>query len=135
MAMKTSLKHIALLIIRILVGGFIAWAGIQKLTNMDATIANMATYFNLSPFIVWLVSLGELVGGIAVLLGAWTQIGAALIAIIMAGAIYYTAGKAQAPIYLFAGSLLLTFVGGGKFSVKSSSTKEVVSMPSSTPTL
>lgn len=117
--MNTTLKHILLLIIRILVGAFIAWAGLQKLLNMDATITNMAAYFSLSPFVVWLVSLGELLGGLGILLGVWTQVAAIAVAIIMAGAVYYTKGEMMSPIYLLIGSLVLAYTGAGKYAVKS----------------
>ena len=46
--MKTNIKNTILLIVRILVGAMIAYAGYSKLTNMDATIGMFQTYFNLS---------------------------------------------------------------------------------------
>lgn len=114
--MNTQLKHILLLIIRIAVGGMIAWAGIQKLMNTDMMI-NMFAQMSLSSTIFWLVSIGETLAGLGVLFGAYTQVAAAGTAIIMAGAAYYTKGSII-PVALLIGSLILIYTGSGKYAVK-----------------
>jgi uncharacterized membrane protein YphA (DoxX/SURF4 family) len=113
--MNTQIKNIALLIIRILVGGMIAWAGIQKLMDMNMTLANMSNYFQLSAPVVWAVTLGEVAAGLGILFGVYTKVAAIGAAIIMAGAVYYTKGEAMSPILLLLGSVVLIFTGGGKY--------------------
>lgn len=116
--MKTNTKHIVLLIIRILVGGIIAWAGVQKLMNMDSTSSMMAAYFGLSVPVVWAVSVGELLAGLGILFGVYAQVASVGAAIIMAGAIYYTKGSMLQPVFLLIGSIILIFTGSGKFALK-----------------
>jgi len=115
--MNTQLKYTILLLIRIAVGGMIAWAGVQKLMNVDM-MTNMFAQMGLSATIFWLVSVGELLAGLGVLLGVYTQIAAVGTAIIMAGAIYYTGGSMMTPIYLLIGSLVLIYTGSGKYAIK-----------------
>lgn len=116
--MQTQIKNIALLIIRILVGGIIAWAGIQKLMNMDMTLVNMANYFQLSAPVIWAVTIGEIVAGLGIILGVYTKVAAIGAAIIMAGAVYYTKGAMMDAILLLIGSIILIFTGAGKYSLK-----------------
>ncbi len=116
--MNTQTKHIVLLIIRILVGGLIAWAGVQKLMNMESTVAMFGAYFGLSLSITWAVSVGELLAGLGILFGVYTQVASAGAAIIMAGAVYYTKGAMLTPIFLLIGAVVLIFTGSGKFALK-----------------
>lgn len=113
--MKT--KHIILLILRILVGGMIAYAGIMKLLNIDATIEQFAS-MGLNSIVFWLVAVGETVAGIALVLGIYSQAAAAATAIIMAGAVYYTSATMVSPILLLLGSILIMYTGSGKYAVK-----------------
>jgi uncharacterized membrane protein YphA (DoxX/SURF4 family) len=115
--MNTNIKNTILLIIRIAVGGMIAYAGIMKLMDMDTTVAKMSG-MGLSAGVVWAVALGELLAGLGVLFGVYTQVAAVGTAIIMAGAVYYTKGTMMPPIYLLLGSLVLIFMGSGKFAIK-----------------
>ncbi|MES2623485.1 MAG: DoxX family protein [Patescibacteria group bacterium] len=130
--MKT--KHILLLIIRILVGGLITYAGIVKLMDMDATITAMSP-MGLSATVLWIVAIGEVLAGLGVLLGVYTQIAAVGAAIIMAGAVYYTGGKMMDAIFLLIGSLILIYTGSGKYAIKPCpcSMKDVVANPTPTP--
>jgi uncharacterized membrane protein YphA (DoxX/SURF4 family) len=114
--MNTQLKHTILLIIRLAVGGMIAWAGIQKLMNTDMMI-NMFAQMNLSSTIFWLVSAGETLAGLGVLFGVYTQVAAVGTAIIMAGAVYYTKGMII-PVALLIGSLILIYTGSGTYAIK-----------------
>lgn len=116
--MKTNIKNTILLIIRILVGAMIAYAGYTKVTNMDATINAFQTYFNLSANITWAVSVGELLAGLGILFGVWTKLAALGSVIIMAGAVYYTKGQDISPILLLLGSIVLFITGSGRYAVK-----------------
>ena len=132
--MQTQIKNIALLIIRILVGGMIAYAGIQKLMNMDMTLVNMANYFQLSAPVVWAVTLGEIAAGLGIIFGVYTKIAAIGAAIIMAGAVYYTKGTMMDAILLLVGSLVLIFTGAGKYSLKAGMMKSSSDTSASSPT-
>lgn len=118
--MKT--KHITLLILRIIVGGMMAFAGIMKLLDMGMTTQYFAS-MGLSAPIAWLVSIGETLAGLGILFGVFTQIAAAAIAIIMAGAVYYTSIYATSTevtttsIFLVL-SLILMYTGSGKYAIK-----------------
>lgn len=134
--MQTQIKNIALLIVRILVGGIIAWAGLQKLMNIDMTLVNMSNYFQLSAPVVWAISIGELAAGLGIIFGVYTKVAAAGAAIIMAGAVYYTKGTMIDAILLLVGSIVLIFTGAGKYSLKADmpkSSSNTTAMPSSTP--
>jgi uncharacterized membrane protein YphA (DoxX/SURF4 family) len=113
--MKT--KHILLLIIRLLVGGILAYAGIVKLMNMDMTIEAMAP-LGLSAAVLWIVAIGETLAGLGIVFGVFTQVAAAGAAIIMAGAVYYTGGKMMDTIFLLIGSLILIYTGSGKYALR-----------------
>lgn len=128
--MKTNIKNIILLVVRILVGGMIAWAGYMKLMDMDKTIGAFSQYFGLSSGITWAVSVGELLAGLGLVFGVWTRLAAAGSAIIMVGAVYYTKGQAVDVIVLLVASLALLFVGGGKWALVTCKPKaKMVDMP------
>lgn len=116
--MNTQLKYTLLLILRIAVGGMIAWAGIKKLMDMDAAISGLTAGFGLSLYVIWAVVLGEVLAGLGILFGVYTQIAAVGAAIIMAGAVYYTGGNTMTPIYLLIGSLVLVYTGSGAYAFK-----------------
>lgn len=115
--MNTKTKNIILLIIRILVGGMLAWAGLQKLMNADMVSEIFANNMGLSTPIFWAVALGEFLAGLGVLFGVYTQVAAAGVAIIMAGAVYYSKGQMDA-ILLLVGSLVLIYTGSGSYACK-----------------
>ncbi|MBC7982033.1 DoxX family membrane protein, partial [Candidatus Parcubacteria bacterium] len=91
--MNTNIKNIILLIIRVVAGGLLAWAGYMKLSNMDATITALGGMTGLSAGYIWAVALGELAAGLGIVFGVWTRLAAAGAAIIMIGAVYYTKGQ------------------------------------------
>jgi len=75
-----------LLVIRLGLGaGFIAH-GFQKFSAMDGTIAFFSSV-NLPAALAYLVAAIELLGGIAMVLGVFTTIAGALLALVMVGAI------------------------------------------------
>ena len=128
--MKT--KHITLLILRILVGGMIAYAGIMKLLNIDASIVQFAS-MGLNSIVFWLVAIGETVAGTALVLGIYSQAAAGATAIIMAGAVYYTGATMVSPILLLLGSVLIMYTGSGKYAVKPCPVSLIDTPPTVTP--
>lgn len=131
--MKT--KHIILFILRIAVGGMIAFAGIMKLLNAGASIEQFAM-MGLNSTIFWLVAGGETLAGLGLVFGVYSQIAAAGAAIIMAGAVYYTGGTMVSPILLLIGSLVIMYTGSGKYAIKPCpvSIKDVNTAPVATTT-
>lgn len=128
--MKTNIKNTILLVVRILVGGMLVWAGYMKLVDMDKTIGAFSQYFGLSSGITWAVSVGELLAGLGLVFGVWTRLAAAGSAIIMAGAVYYTKGQGMDVIVLLVASLVLLFVGGGKWALVTCKPKaKTIDMP------
>lgn len=119
--MKT--KHITLVILRILIGGMVAFSGIMKLLDMGMVTGYFADMGITSPIIVWAVALGEALAGLGILFGVYTQIAAGASAIIFAGAVYFTskyAGSTEVATtsILLIGSLILMYTGSGKYAIK-----------------
>jgi len=84
--------------------------GWGKLSHLQETIGFFARA-GLPAFVAYLVSLGEFFGGIAMLLGVMTKWAGFGMAIIMAGAIYFTWGNGFTGGYEFPLTLLLTSIG------------------------
>ena len=115
--MTSNIKNIILLIIRLWAGYVIAKHGYDKLMNMDGTIMFIKNMTGLSSGFAWAVALGELLSGLGIIFGAWTRLAAVGAAIIMAGVVYYTGGKAVDGIELLVAAIVLIFAGGGKFAI------------------
>lgn len=119
-AMQT--KNILLLIVRLIAGGIIGYAGYNKLINMEGTIAGLGQGLGLSEPIVWAVALGELLAGLGLVFGVLTRTSAVGAGIIMIGALYYTHGGGDLKTATMIGSVLIgsaliLVTGGGKYSV------------------
>jgi uncharacterized membrane protein YphA (DoxX/SURF4 family) len=108
-------KNTILLLIRIIVGGMIAYAGYKKLLDMNNTISTMGVFTGLSAGFIWAVALGEFVSGLGIVFGMWTKLAALGSVIIMIGAVYFTKGHNLSALMLLTGSILLTVQGGGKW--------------------
>ena len=130
--MNTNIKSAILLIIRLIVGGMIAWAGYNKLTDMDHTVNILGGLTGLSAGFAWAVALGELLSGLGLIFGVWTRLAAAGVLVIMIGAVYYTKGQVLDAILLFVGSTILTAVGGGKWALATYQGKDKVIVTPST---
>jgi putative oxidoreductase len=109
--------------LRIVAGIIFAYAGWQKFGNMDATIGFFAKAgIPIASFSAYLVTIVELVGGIALIAGLWTRVAAKLLGIIMLVATLLTLGQgfqmAQLPLTLLVVCFSLYTTGGGKYSMK-----------------
>ncbi len=124
--MKTNIKNIILLIIRILVGGMIAYAGYKKLLDMDKTIVGLGAFTGLSSGFIWAIALGELVSGLGIIFGVWTSLAALGSVVIMIGAVYFTKGENMSALLLLIGSILLAIVGGGKWTLTTDRSKHLM---------
>lgn len=117
---------LALLLIRVGLGfGFLAH-GIQKLQGIEGVIAFFGA-LGLPAFMAYVVALTETLGGLAMILGLWTECAGIALAAIMVGAITLTKVKVLGTkgyigmeldaMYLLT-ALALAFAGPGKYSVE-----------------
>ncbi len=110
-------KNIILLIVRILVGGMIAFAGYKKLMDIEQGVSsiNAMIGLSLSTITIWLAVLIEFVLGLGIIFGLWTRLAAFGSFVAMAMVIYFTKGENITTVLLLIGSLILSLVGGGKW--------------------
>jgi len=123
-------KSLGQLLLRLALGGFFIAHGVSKFFNM----ADMVVVFNgwgLASYWAYVVAVAEVVAGLSFALGAFVWIGATLIVVEMAVAIYLviipnTAGQAFLPRYIFGwgqnliyaiSALSLALSGSGKWSL------------------
>ena len=123
-----SSQEIALIILRLIVGGVFIYAGYAKLFIWSTPMEGMsATMILLTKFL----SIVEPIGGAALILGFLTRWAGAGLAIIMLGSFYFVY-QMGSPFFtgmqgigmdynvlLFAGSVILIAFGAGKWSVDS----------------
>ncbi len=107
---KIICVNTGMFLIRLGLGLVFVIHGWGKLSHMQDTIAFFAT-LGLPAFIVYLVSLGEFIGGIAMIIGVYTKWAGFGIAIIMVGAVYFMRAKGFSGGYEFPLVLLLTSLG------------------------
>jgi len=112
---------LGLFIIRLVAGSIFIFHGVQKLSNMEGTIAFFAS-LGFGAFLAWAVAFIEFAGGIALILGIFTKVSGALLTAIMLVAILKVKlplGFAQAEIdlMLLAVSVSVLFSGCGRYSV------------------
>lgn len=108
-------------LVRAMAGIIFATHGIMKLSSMEGTIGFFAS-LGIGAFFAWLVAIIETVGGIALVLGVFSKIFGALLAIIMIVAII----KVKLPfgfmaleleLMLLVTAITTLFNGCGKYSV------------------
>jgi uncharacterized membrane protein YphA (DoxX/SURF4 family) len=109
-------------VLRIVAGIIFAYAGWQKFGNLEATIGFFGKAgIPAATFAAYLVTIIELVGGIALIAGLWTRVAAKLLGIIMIVATLLTFGQgfqmAQLPLTLLAVCFSIYTTGGGKYSM------------------
>lgn len=114
---------LALLLIRVAVGGVFLAHGLQKVLNLDMTIG-FFTSLGLPAFVAYLVTAVETLGGLAVLLGVGVQTASLLLALVMVGAIYTVKGKMgflggyEFDLTLLLSALALSIAGPGRYTIK-----------------
>ncbi len=108
-----------ILVLRIGVGAIFIMSGWMKVSMMSATVG-MFGQMGFSPFWAYVATFGELLGGILVLLGIYTRLGALILATVMTVAIsltYKDLTMVMTPVAFFISNLALIFTGSGKFSL------------------
>lgn len=128
-APRQSGTDAALLILRLVLGILILLHGIAKLPPPPTPVVNMLAGMNVPTVLAYGVYLGEIVAPILIIIGVWTRLGALVIAINMAAAVFL----AHVPdllkmnpqggyelelqaMYLFT-ALAVALLGAGRFSV------------------
>lgn len=114
---------LALLLIRLAVGGVFLAHGVAKLLSLDMTIS-FFTSLGLPAFMAYLIAAVETLGGLAVLLGVGVQTASLLLALVMVGAIYTVKGKMgflggyEFELTLLLAALSLSISGPGRYTIK-----------------
>jgi putative oxidoreductase len=126
-------QNLSLFILRLIIASIFVAAGYAKFPMWTSNPYNLGSFdLNLTRFL----SIAELLGALGVLLGIFTRLAAACLAIVMAGAIYYCvvvyklgffpAGSAgwSFPLCIMGGCIILATFGAGSWSVDASRGKK-----------
>jgi putative oxidoreductase len=121
-----------LLVLRLVIGGTFVAHSLQKLFGLwgGLGIDGFARYlgsfgFTQTTLLSWITGIGELVGGVLLVLGLFTPVGAAAVLAVVANVIYlkWNAGFFEPPVgfereaLLAAGAFSLLFTGPGRISL------------------
>lgn len=116
-------KNLAVLIVRLIIGGIFITTGWMKVSDMVATVGFFDS-LGIASFLAYVVSYAELIGGILIVLGLWTEIATGVLAIIMLVAIYYVRSMGfqgfMGPLAVLAGLISLISSGAGLYALKRS---------------
>ncbi len=123
--MKNQIKirpDVALLITRLIVGGIFVYAGWLKVSDMAMTISQFSMMgITITP-LVYLVAYGELLGGLMLILGLWTEFAAFFLTIVMLVAFYLTKNFGfqmfGMPLAMLSGLVTILGYGAGEYKVK-----------------
>ncbi len=118
--MSSNSKNTALLLARLIIGGIFIYSGWAKVSDIAMTIGYFSA-MGIPAFMAYVVGYLELIGGVLVVVGFWTEISAAILAVIMTFAVYFSFSGGflsyGLPLVTFAGLILLATSGAGKFSI------------------
>lgn len=123
MIIKQQNVDVGLLFLRIAVGVTFIAHGVAKFQNLEGTVGFFAG-LGLASFFAYLVATVEVAGGLAVLLGIFTDIAGILLAIVMVGAITLVKfskgflGGYELEAVLFLAALGIAFAGAGKYALR-----------------
>lgn len=113
--MKTNIKNIILLAIRLYVGYVMVTKGYAKLMNMEGTTQFLGNLTGLSSPFIWAVALGEFLSGLGMIFGVWTKLAAAGASIILIGVLFFAGHTVAIPLLI--GTIILMIFGGGKWAL------------------
>lgn len=116
-------QDLAIMLLRVGVGVIFIYAGWGKLTGIEGTQGFFGNIgIPLPGIMAWVVAIVEFVGGLLILLGAYTKIPHLLLAFIMLVAIITTKlgdgfGAARLDFMLLLANLALFLLGSGRYSI------------------
>lgn len=125
MELQKSCSHrhlsLALMLIRIALGGLFLYAGIMKLCNMEMTIGFFATV-GLPVWVTWLVAIVETLAGAMIVLGILARWASFSVLVILICAIFIARlgsgfNGMQGDLVLVVLSLVLILLGSGRWSL------------------
>jgi putative oxidoreductase len=126
---RANAYNLGTFILRLSVGGLLLLHGIDKLQNGIGHIEGNLDAKGLPVFIAYGVYIGEVVAPIFLLLGLWTRIAAAVIAMNMLFAIMMVHSKEifatgehggsaiELPLLYLLGAVAIALIGGGAWSI------------------
>jgi putative oxidoreductase len=70
MTLSPTSKNLALLVIRIIIGGIFIYTGWMKIADMTSTVGYFAS-MGIPAFLAYIVGYAEFIGGILLVIGLW----------------------------------------------------------------
>ncbi len=114
-------SDIALLITRCVVGGIFIFAGWLKIADMETTVAQF-NLMNIPAVLTYIVSYGEFIAGILLVLGLWSSFVALFLALIMLTALVLTKSGGfpvfGLPLVMLSSLVAILGCGVGKYRVR-----------------
>lgn len=119
-------SDLALLLMRLAIAAIFIYHGMPKIKNAKAMSQSMA----MPAGMIMMLGLVELIASLGLIFGIYLQISAALLALVMIGALYFKIAKWHAPfaahdktgwefdLILLSANLVLLVSGGGAISVQ-----------------
>ena len=117
------MKEFSTLLLRVVTGLCFLPSGLKKVQNLESTVA-LFSKLGIAPFLTYIISFGELIGAIALIIGFYSRLATLILLPIMLGATYFIiSGKIpnadwRFPFLLTTTLLVIYFQGGGLFAIK-----------------
>jgi putative oxidoreductase len=119
--MTSSKKDIAVLIVRLIIGGIFIFSGWMKISDMTMTVGFFGT-LGIPAFLAYIVGYAEFIGGILLVIGLWTCISSIVLGIIMIVAVILTVSAGPSmfmtPLVTLAGLISILGSGAGRFAIR-----------------
>jgi len=125
-----DMQSIGKLILRVMLGGLLLFHGVDKIAHGITFIENHMKILELPAYIAYGVYIGEIVAPILLILGWYSRVWAAIIALNMLVAIYLVSGKSffqlasygswamEIPAFYLMSALAILFLGSGSYVIK-----------------
>lgn len=121
MSLSPTSKNLALLLIRLIIGGIFIYTGWMKIADMTSTVGYFAS-MGIPAFLAYIVGYAEFIGGILLVLGLWNCLASSVLAIIMIVATILVAINAPqmvtVPMAVLAALLGLIVSGPGAWAIR-----------------